>query len=89
MDGSQDHGTEERCPVEVFHKSLKQNAALGKTPVRRVAAQNNRIFAVLYANFKLACLKIKRHFTHFVLRAPLYLKATRTAFDELQALKAA
>ena len=80
---------QKRWPVEVFHKSLKQNAALGKAPVRRVVTQNNHVFAVLYATFKLECLKIKRRLNHFALRAHLYLKATRMAFDELQALKAA
>jgi hypothetical protein len=80
---------QKRWPIEVFHKSLKQNAALGKAPVRRVVTQNNHIFAALYAFFKLECLKIKCHLNHFALRAHLYLKATRIAFDELQALKAA
>lgn len=80
---------QKRWPVEVFHKSLKQNAALGKAPVRRVITQNNHVFAVLYATFKLECLKIKQHLSHFALRAYLYLKATRVAFDELQSLKAA
>lgn len=80
---------QKRWPIEVFHKSLKQNAALGKAPLRRVMTQNNHVFAVLYAFFKLECLKIKRHLNHFALRAHLYLKAVRVAFDELQALKAA
>jgi predicted house-cleaning NTP pyrophosphatase (Maf/HAM1 superfamily) len=80
---------QKRWPVEVFHKSLKQNAALGKAPVRWVITQNNHVFAVLYAVFKLECLSIKRHLNHFALRAQLYLKAIRVAFDELQILKAA
>lgn len=80
---------QKRWPVEVFHKSLKQNAALGKAPVRRVRTQNNHVFAALYAMFKLECLKIKQKMNHFALRSSLYIKATRTAFDELQALKAA
>src|SRR6266540_988486 len=80
---------QKRWPVEVFHKSLKQNAALGKAPVRRVVTQNNHVFAVLYAVFKLECLSIKRHLNHFALRAQLYLKAIRVAFDELQTIKAA
>jgi len=80
---------QKRWPIEVFHKSLKQNAALGKAPVRTVITQNNHVFAVLYAIFKLECLKIKQHLNHFALRAHLYLKATRVAFEELQALKAA
>jgi len=40
---------QKRWPIEVFHKSLKQNAALGKAPVRRVRTQNNHVFAALYA----------------------------------------
>jgi hypothetical protein len=80
---------QKRWPVEVFHKSLKQNAALGKAPVRRVVTQNNHVFASLYAVFKLECLSVKRRLNHFALRAHLYLKAIRVAFDELQTLKAA
>lgn len=80
---------QKRWPIEVFHKSLKQNAALGKAPVRRVVTQNNHVFATLYAFFKLECLKIKRRLNHFALRAHLYLKAIRVAYDELQILKAA
>lgn len=80
---------QKRWPIEVFHKSLKQNAALGKAPVRRVCTQNNHVFAALYAVFKLECLKIKRNLNHFALRSFLYLKATRIAYSELQALKAA
>ena len=78
-----------RWPIEVFHKSLKQNAALGKAPLRRVRTQNNHIFAALYAVFKLECLKIKHHFNHFALRSKIYLKALRSAYDELQLLKTA
>ena len=80
---------QKRWPVEVFHKSLKQNAALGKAPLRRVITQNNHVFSTLYALFKLECLSIKRRLNHFALRAHLYLKAIRIAFDELQILKAA
>jgi hypothetical protein len=36
----------------------------------------------------LECLKMKQHLNHFALRARLYLKAIRVAFDELQTLKA-
>jgi hypothetical protein len=78
-----------RWPIEIFHKSLKQNAALGKAPVRRVRTQNNHIFAALYAVFKLECLKIKYRLNHFALRSKIYLKALRSAYDELQLLKTA
>ena len=80
---------QKQWPVEVFHKSIKQNAALGKAPGHRVVTQNKHVFAVLYAVFKLECLKMNQHLSHFALRAHLYLKAIRVAFNELQVLKAA
>lgn len=80
---------QKRWPIEVFHKALKQNAALGKAPVRRVTTQTNHVFAALDAFFKLECLKIKRPLNLFALRSHWYLKAIRVAFDELQVLKAA
>lgn len=75
--------------VEVFHKSLKPNAALAKSPARRVNAQSNHIFASIAAVFKMECLKIRTKPNHFALRSKLYLKAVRSAFEELQKLKVA
>ena len=69
---------QKRWPVEVFHKSLKQNVALGKAPVRWVWTQNNHVFAALNAVFKLERLKIKQKMNHFALRTSLYIKATRS-----------
>lgn len=78
---------QKRWKVEVFHKSLKSKAALAKSPARRVNAQVNHIFASIIAVFKMECLKIRTKLNHFALRSKLYLKAVRSAFDELQALK--
>lgn len=78
-----------RWKVEVFHKSLKSNAALAKSPARRIIPQSNHIFASIVAVFKMECLKISHHLNHFALRAKLYLKAIKTAFHELQTFKAA
>ena len=78
-----------RWPVEVSHKSLKSNAALGKAPVRRVVTQNNHVFAVFYTIFKLEYLKMKPRLNHFAMRSHLYLKTIRVTFDELLTLKAA
>jgi len=50
---------EKRWKVEEFHKSLKSNAGLAKSPTRTVTTQNNHIFMTIYAVFKLECLKIK------------------------------
>jgi len=78
-----------RWNVEVFHKSLKSNAAMAKSPARRVNAQSNHIFASIVAVFKMECLKIRTKMNHFALKSKLYLKAVRSAFDELQKIKAA
>jgi SRSO17 transposase len=78
---------QKRWKVEVFHKSLKSNAALAKSPARRPNAQSNHIFASIVAVFKMECLKIRTKLNHFALRSKLYLKAVRSAFDELQELK--
>ncbi len=78
-----------RWKVEVFHKSLKSNAAMAKSPTRRVTTQNNHVFMSIYAVFKLECLNIKHKTNHFALRAKLFLKATQQAYAELQILRAA
>jgi hypothetical protein len=78
-----------RWAVEVFHKSLKSNAAMAKSPTRRVTTQNNHVFMSIYAVFKLECLNIKHKTNHFALRAKLFLKATQQAYAELKILRAA
>ena len=78
-----------RWNVEVYHKSLKSNAALAKSPARRVNAQSNHIFASIITVFKMESLKIRTKLNHFALKSMLYLKAVRSAFDELQKLQTA
>jgi DDE superfamily endonuclease len=78
-----------RWKVEEFHKSLKSNAALAKSPTRTVTTQNNHVFMSIYAVFKLECLKLKLKLNHFALRAKLFVKATQQAYSQLQALRAA
>ena len=45
-----------RWQVEVFHKSLKSNAAMAKSPTQTLRTQSNHVFMVIVATFKLACL---------------------------------
>ncbi len=78
-----------RWKIEEFHKSLKSNAGLAKSPTRRVTTQCNHIFASMCAVFKLECLKIKHKINHFALRAKLWLSATQNAYCQLQKLKTA
>ena len=72
-----------RWSVEVFHKVLKSNAGLAKSPASAVQTQSNHIFMSIYAAFKLACLSVKKRMNPFALKAKLYLKALQASFQEL------
>lgn len=76
-----------RWKVEEFHKSAKQNASLGKSPTKYEVTQSNHIFCSMIAVCKLELLKIKYRKNHFAIKAQLYLKAVKAAFEELQVLK--
>ncbi|MBT4500279.1 MAG: hypothetical protein HOC74_21310 [Gemmatimonadetes bacterium] len=70
-------------------QTLKSDAALAKSPTKRVRTQSNHVFMGLYATFRVECLRVGYRMKHFALRAKLYMKAIRSAFDELQKLKTA
>lgn len=76
-----------RWNVEPYHKSLKQNASLEKSPTRTVTAQTNHFFAALCAYIKLELLKGETQTNHFALKAKLYLKALQSAFHALRLLQ--
>lgn len=78
---------EKRWGVEVFHKSIKQNVGLDKSPTKHEISQSNHVFAAMIAWIKLELLSIKEQTNHFALKNKLYVKAIRAAFEELQLLK--
>jgi hypothetical protein len=78
---------QKRWKVETYHKSLKSNLALTKSPARVVLSQGNHIFASLAAFVKLESLHIQTKLNHFALKTKLYRAALTTAFTELQILK--
>ena len=77
-----------RWNVEVFHKSIKSNTGLARSPTHTVRTQSNHFFASIYAFFKLELLKIKHQLNHFALKSKLYIKALQASFAELQRLTA-
>jgi hypothetical protein len=78
-----------RWKVEVFHKSLKSNANLAKSPTRTIRTQSNHIFMSIWAAFKLECLSIKSKPDPFALCRKLLINASRSAYAELQQFQAA
>ena len=77
---------QKRWRIEEFHKSIKQNASLEKSPTKVVRSQKNHIFASIIAYCKLEFIKIKTCLNHFALKYKLLIKANQVAFFELQKL---
>jgi len=75
-----------RWQVECYHKSLKQNVSLAKSPTQTRTTQTNHFFAALCGFIKLEQLKIKTKLNHFALKSRLYINALQSAFDTLRQL---
>jgi len=76
-----------RWNVEPYHKSLKQNASLEKSPTQTVTTQTNHLFASLCAYIKLEWLRKTTTLNHFALKTKLYVSALHSAFDTLRQLQ--
>ena len=78
-----------RWKVEVFHKTLKSNASMAKSPSHTVLTQSNHLFMSIYSVFRLEILTSKLKLNHFELRAKLYLPTLRSSFQELRQMAGA
>jgi len=88
LDGGQIMGLyQERWQVEVYHKSLKQNASLVCSPTRTKTTQSNHVFLSLCAYVKLETVKIRTKCSHFALKHKLYVAALQAAFGQWQTLQ--
>jgi len=76
-----------RWKVEEYHRSLKQNASLSKSPTKTKTTQTNHFMASLWAYVKLELLKVQTKKNHYALKSRLYIRALKQAYDELRAMK--
>lgn len=76
-----------RWEVETYHKSLKHNVSLAKSPTKTKMTQTNHFFASVCAFIKLQRLSIIKQTNHFALKEKIYTRALMTAMDELERLK--
>lgn len=76
-----------RWKVEEYHRSLKQNASLDKSPTRTVTTQTNHFFAALCTFVKLEWLGKRTALNHYALKSKIYIAALLAAFQALQALQ--
>ena len=78
-----------RWSVEVYHKSLKQNAAAGRAPLWSVRATLNHLWASLCAYVRWERLRLRHHSNHFALKARIRLAAQQSALCAFRALSSA
>jgi len=79
---------------QVFHKSLKSNANLAKSPARALRTQSNHVFLSICAAFKLECLSLKNKLSPFCplpqtahQRYPISLRRTAGNFGLLHNIR--
>lgn len=78
---------QKRWKIEEYHKSIKSNIGLEKSPTRTVRTQANHVFATICAFIKLETLKIKTNMNHFALKYKLIVTANIAAMKELNIMK--
>jgi hypothetical protein len=78
---------QKRWKVEEYHRSLKQNVSLCKSPCWKDITQGNHVFLVLIGYCKLEMLKIKTKQNPYALRNRLLLQANLAAWQELRRLQ--
>ena len=74
--------------MEEYHKSLKQNASMAKSPTKTLATQATHFFAAVLAYTKLEVLKLKCDIGHFRLKAQLYTVGLKAMYQQLALLRA-
>jgi hypothetical protein len=83
-----------RWQVESYHKSLKCNASLAKSPTKKPRTQKNHLFASLCAYIKLESLTLLRKTktdkpNHFSIKYAIYIRSLQTAWRELTKISTA
>ena len=75
---------QKRWRIEEYHKSVKQNASLAKSPTKTARTQRNHVFAAIIAYCKLELLKFKTKMNHFAIKYKLIVRANQIALQELR-----
>lgn len=74
---------QKRWKIEEYHKSIKENASLAKSPTKKVKSQANHIFAAIIAFCKLEIMKIATQTNHFAIKYKLLVAANVASMKEL------
>lgn len=68
--------------LKFFHKSIKQNTSLEKSPARRKESQSNHMFASILAYIKLEKLKVLNSINHFAMKAKIYINSVKAGLTD-------
>lgn len=78
-----------RWSIEVYHKSLKQNAGVARAPLWSVRTLLNHLWASLCAYVRWERLKLRKSLNHFALNAKVRLAAQKRALEAFRDLSTA
>lgn len=78
---------QKRWRIEEYHKSIKENASLAKSPTKKKRSQANHIFASIMAFCKLELMKVTTASNHFAIKYKLIVAANIAAMNELLFLR--
>ena len=78
---------QKRWKIEEYHKSIKENASLAKSPTKKMRSQANHIFASIVAFCKLEIMKIATATNHFAIKYKLLVAANIASMNELTNLR--
>ena len=74
--------------VEEYHRSLKQNASMGKSSTKTLMIQTTHFFTAVLAYTKLEVLKLNCGISHFRLKVQLYTVGLKSMYHQLAVLRA-
>jgi len=78
---------QKRWRIEEYHKSIKENASLAKSPTKKMRSQANHIFASIVAFCKLEIIKVATATNHFAIKYKLLVAANIASMNELANLR--
>ena len=73
-----------RWKIEEYHKSLKNNASLAKSPTKTPRTQETHFFASLCAYIRLENITKNAHINHFAIKQKIYIEALKIATLEIK-----
>jgi hypothetical protein len=79
---------QKRWKIEEYHKSLKQNTSMGKSPTKTIDTQANHFFSSILAYIKLEKITRQLGIGHFRLKAQLYMRGLKAMHYALTKLAA-